>query len=91
MHICAIQFEKTYHCNEVVISIWVFFEPHDDLWKTGVELHDSVKILLVVLVNSAWVVSIYLNSSDKNILIYVVTRQSCVHSAMEIHERANGT
>ena len=42
-----------------VISIWVFFKTPDDLWKTGVELHDPVEVL-VVLINSAWVVSIYL-------------------------------
>ena len=69
MHICAIQFEKTYHCNEVVISIWVFFKPHYDLWKMGVELHDPVEVHLVVLVNSAQVVSIYLGSSEENALI----------------------
>jgi hypothetical protein len=91
MNICAIQFEKkTYHCNEVVISIWVFFEPHDDLSKTGVELHNPVEVLLVVLINSAWVVSIYLSSREKNILICVFTRQSCTHSTMKIHKRADG-
>lgn len=87
----SIRKKKTYHCNKVVVSVWVFFEPHDDLWKAGVELHDPVEVLLVVLVNSARVVSVYLSSSDKNILILVFTRQSCTHSAMEIHERANGT
>jgi hypothetical protein len=59
MNICAIQFEKkTYHGNEVVISIWVFSKPHDELWKTRVELHDPVEVLLVILINSAWMVSI---------------------------------
>ena len=91
MHICAIQFKKTYHCNEIVISIWVFFKPCDDCWKMRVELHDPVEVLLVVLVNSTRAVSIYLSSSDKNILIWVFTRQPCTHSAMEIYERAHGT
>ena len=45
---------KTYHSDEIVIGIRVFFKPPDDLWKTGVELHDPVEVLLVVLINSAW-------------------------------------
>ena len=70
MHICTIQFEKTYHYNEVVISIWVLFKPQNDLLKAGVELHYLVKVLLIILVNSALMVSIlYSSSSDQSILI----------------------
>ena len=58
-----------YHYNEVIISIRVIFKPHNNLWEAGVELHNPVKVLLIILIDSALVVSIYLSSSGQNILI----------------------
>ena len=68
MHICVNQFKKTHHCKEVIISIRVF-KPQNNLWKAGVELHNPVEVLLIVLVNSALMVSIYSSSSDLSVLI----------------------
>ena len=52
--------QKTYHSDKVVICIGVFFECQDELWKAGVELHNSVKVPLIILVNSVRVVSAYI-------------------------------
>jgi hypothetical protein len=90
VHICANQFKKTYHCNKVIVSVRVLFKPQDNLWKAGVELHNPVEVLLIILVDSALVVSIYLSSSDRSVLIWVLTRQRGTHGAMEIHKRADG-
>ena len=49
-----------YHCNEIIICIQVFFKPQDNLWKMQVELHYPLKIPLIILINSAWVVRTYI-------------------------------
>ena len=59
-----------YHYNKVIISIRVIFKPQNKLWKAGVKLHNPVEVLLIILVNSALMVSIlYSSSSDQSILI----------------------
>jgi len=62
-----------YHYNEVIISVRVFFKPQNNLWEVGVELHNPVKVLLIILIDSAPVVSTYLSSSGWNILIWIFT------------------
>jgi len=54
--------EKTYHRNKVIICIRILLKCQDKLWKVGVELHDSFKVLLIILrniINSVTVVSAY--------------------------------